>query len=200
MTFAVVMIWLWCTFSNVHSAASGMVWNKMSQEWWSTEEAKVKSNTYSCKTGSLCDSGWPPAENSTHSARAHTPGHNGRQLTNREWEKHSEMIKNKRTENNRKLQQISADSIWKSRNVSGRDLLVIPEARVSYCGSTVRGNWFDTNRHIIVASQHSQWCFLECNKNSLYVNISENYCWVTQLVTSSIFSPQLLSCCFPNWF
>lgn len=71
-----------------------------------------------------------PAENSTHSARAHTPGHNGRQLTNREWEKHSEMSQNKWTEN-RKLQQISADSIREDRNGSscGR-VAVITEARM----------------------------------------------------------------------
>lgn len=101
-----------CTFGNAHSATSGRIWSEMRWRWYSTNKAKEKSNTYSW---SLCDLGRPPAENSTHSAHANTAGHNGRQLTNREWEKHSEMSKNKRTENNRKLQLIIADSDRENR-------------------------------------------------------------------------------------
>ena len=40
------------TDSNVHSAADRMIRNKMSWEWRISDEAKEKSNTYSCKTGS----------------------------------------------------------------------------------------------------------------------------------------------------
>lgn len=153
---------LWCTSWNVHSAASSMIWNKMSWGWHSTDEAEVKSNTYSCKTGSLCDSGRTPAENSTHSARAHTPGHNGRQLTNREWEKHSEMSKNKRTQHNRKLEQ-TADYILCERTEIGL-------VGCLFHRSSQMQEWvivaalevlkYSKIRHIMVASQHG----LKCSK------------------------------------
>lgn len=54
------------------------MWNKMSWVRWSTDEARVKSNTYSCKPGSLCNLGrWPrgeryplrPAENGTRGSQ-----------------------------------------------------------------------------------------------------------------------------------
>ncbi len=105
------LIRLWCTFTNVHSPTS-MVWNKMSRMWRCTDEAQVTSNTYSCKTGSLCDSGRPPAENSTHSARAHTPGSQweaiGQQgVRETQWDEQKQMT--------RKQQEVTVDQCWLSQ-------------------------------------------------------------------------------------
>lgn len=106
-------------------------WNKMSWVWRSTDEARVKSNTYSCKTGSLCDSGQSLADNSTHSAanthRVTMVGNwpTGNERNTVRWAKI-------RKPNNRKLQLISADSIRKSRDGSSCGCVpVITEAWVT---------------------------------------------------------------------
>ena len=104
-----------------------------------------------------CDSGRPPAENSTHSARANTPGHNGRQLTNREWEKHSGMSKNKRTENNRKLQLISTDSSRKNRNGSRCEFFDTTEARMGNGGGIIGILLVYNSTHLYRIHKASQW-------------------------------------------
>lgn len=75
MSSGIVHRWLQsclCVTGWTLSAATSMMRNKMSWVRWSTDEARVKLNTYSCKSGSLCKLGrWPRGGRYSLRPRAH---------------------------------------------------------------------------------------------------------------------------------
>lgn len=109
-----------CMFGNEQSAATSMTWRRMSWMWRSTDEAQVNSNTYSCKTGSLCDSG-RPSRREQYSLRPRTHGSQWKAIDQQgmretQWDEPKQ--------ENRKQQKVTAgQSTRRQRNGSRRRLV-----------------------------------------------------------------------------